>query len=81
MGTAVEALMASSARWMAPSSPEYMKLGLTRPVKKTSPSGHPESLTKFFQTYSEGCFGFAMAKLVIKKMKKHRRDNATAMLR
>ena len=54
-----------------------MKLGLTSPVKKTIPSGHPDAFTKFVQTYSLGCFGYAMAKLVIRKMKKHSSERAT----
>jgi hypothetical protein len=76
-GTAVEALMQSSARWMAPSSPEYIKFGFTRPVRKTIPSDQPESLTNVFHTYSFGCLGPAIARHVMKKMTKQSRDNAT----
>lgn len=50
-GTVVTAFEHSSARWIAPSMPAYMKLGLASPVRKTIPSElHPESLTKLVQT-------------------------------
>src|ERR1700691_1335913 len=56
-GTAIAAFAHSSARWIAPSIPEYMKFGVTSPVMKTTPPFvQPLILVKYVQTNSLVCF-------------------------
>ena len=77
-GTATAALVHSSAKWIAPSRPENIKLGLTRPVRKTTPSeDQPEVLTNSLHTKSLLCFGFDSARQVIVITKKAMSERKT----
>jgi hypothetical protein len=77
-GTAVTAFLQSSAKWIAPSRPEYMNAGLTRPVRNTMPSDdHPESLTKVVHTNSLEFLGLATARHATKNVKKQSKEMAT----
>jgi len=77
-GTADTAFLQSSAKWMAPSSPEYMKAGLTRPARKTMPSDdQPDSFMKVVQTNSLEFFGLATARQAMKNVRKQRSEMAT----
>lgn len=79
-GMATAGCVASSARWMAPSRPEKMKFGLTRPVRKTMPGeDQPESLTKVVQTKVLVCFWSDLARQVMVITKKKVKERKTAL--
>lgn len=80
-GTAVAAFEHSSARWMAPSMPAYMKLGLASPVRKTIPSElHPESLTKLVHANELELWLGARAAQVMVMIMKRLRETTTIYL-